>query len=41
MALDTVTFYREGGLAFVAGTTTFAALHLGHTEVGIVPDRPE
>lgn len=41
MALDTVTFYREGGRAFVAGATTFATLHLGHAKVGIVPDRPE
>ena len=41
MALDTVTFYREGGLAFVAGATTFATLHLGHADVIIVPVRPE
>lgn len=41
MALDTVAFYRKGGLAFVAGATTLATLHLGHANVGIVADRPE
>lgn len=41
MAFDAVTFYRKGGLAFVAGTTTFSTLHLGHANVSIVPDRPE
>ena len=41
MALDTVTFYREGGLPFMAGATTFATLHPSHAKVGIVPDRPE
>ena len=41
MALDTVPFYREGGLAVVAGSATLATLHLGHAEMGIVTGCPE
>lgn len=41
MALDTVTFYREGGFAFMAGATAFATFHKDHAKMGIVPVCPE